>query len=468
MLDEMGECPNLVRGIIAAQHDICSKLQAAYELGHASLVVVGTGLDDPLKPPGSSSQLVEVLRLDDRKDAFTDALGATIPECYADLLRTQPGVVFAAMVNAMLGNARLGALIVRNLIEHADLQNVCTLSDLCDSAQVIASPPPGLRHVTVHLPTTRRLRKAMGLCVDAAIGHFRSLNAMCSLPTDQMLATLADALAIEAGAYDSASHLTDLRVKYGCLTDRARLLQRPKELNSMKDPRGIVVEGKPTSYRVVDRSDGDYLLVVPLDSYGRYRMPDAYRAMLLALAGADDIVDCVYAPQDVEAVTWVWAGLLSLLATPEHTVQTLIRLQCTPSTEGEDAWAALRPKQPFTKRNALSKTGLRAAKGHNRFFDAARALRAHDGTGRRSFVFVAAFGPDARRSPQWREVVTLPSLDVPTSGEAADSTVIMFHEGHVDEHGHLVEKKDGTRQFVYPLFLRALGKDDRLPPDHED
>ena len=52
VLDEIGERLKFLRGIIAANGEIRSKITAKYQLGCTSVVVAGTGLDDPLDPPG--------------------------------------------------------------------------------------------------------------------------------------------------------------------------------------------------------------------------------------------------------------------------------------------------------------------------------------------------------------------------------------------------------------------------------
>lgn len=112
----------------------------------------------------------------------------------------------------------------------------------------------------------------------------------------------------------------------------------------------------------------------------------------------------------------------------------------------------------------LSKTGVEGAEKNSRFSSAARSVRAGDGTDRRSFVFVAAFGPNAKRTAKWPAVRNwTPGA---TSNAEGVSVVVMFHEGHVDALGRFRTKSDGTRPFVYPLFLGGLGKEVICRPEN--
>ena len=350
VFDEMGSYTEHGHAVIAEQYAICDQLRSAFDLHSASLVLVGTGMDGPLATAGTPSADFTALRIDDVAFGFEEAFKACLSEPSPAFADFQPGGVTTATVHALLRNPRMGSLLIQYL------------SRTTDRLHYMPSPTPVARK---DAPVTA-LRKALEQRVLGAIANFRNLNAMNSLSASEMREALCDAVAIETGAYDSAGeYLYTYRARYGCITDRAVSIARGAV--TAADGSGAITAGSVvtavaqqqgdalTAYRVLE-ADEAALVVVPLDSFGRYRVPLASRAMFLALAGACGIDD-VAAPRDVERITALWASVLPLLTTPEHTVQQLVALQCTPgapAASGVDAWRGLRPGKPFTGRNAVT------------------------------------------------------------------------------------------------------------------
>jgi hypothetical protein len=155
---------------------------------------------------------------------------------------------------------------------------------------------------------------------------FRALNSLESLSAVELQNTLADALAIDMGAYD---HILDdktrvqLVTKYGVLRDRARHVNASDlpvpHYRVLADT--SVMDAKPKTEKTV--------LIVPDDRFGRFEMPLAYRSMYVtACVGQVPGLRGNAEWESLEKIVCLWLAVLQTCVTPERTLHDLVQILC--------------------------------------------------------------------------------------------------------------------------------------------